>query len=264
MVQEREAIRHTSPRATRFFSGLAAWGDTIWQLWTHNKGVDGAAPFLMAQATVGTQQGCDTLFPESLSATSGHTQVTLEWSAVSGATGYKVYYDQAGKAQLIHDTLNDLDPLVTTLTDTGLTNGIEYCYKVTAYADMACESGYSNIVCAIPTNQGQTSTPAGVSSLTTGIISGKGNNTSFSEQTEFWPGDTISIQALVWDELNNIVLPDATVELLVTGPESFTIVSGLSDSSGVALAEWNTNVCGDYYPVVLNILIRKISRKGGS
>ena len=36
-----------------FFNQLKAWGDTIWGLWTHNMNVDGAAPFLMASATVG-------------------------------------------------------------------------------------------------------------------------------------------------------------------------------------------------------------------
>jgi hypothetical protein len=36
-----------------FFGQLRAWGDTIWQLWDHNKDVPGAAPFLMAQAEIG-------------------------------------------------------------------------------------------------------------------------------------------------------------------------------------------------------------------
>jgi hypothetical protein len=35
-----------------FFSGLAAWGDTIWQLWDHNKDVPGAAPVLMTNTLV--------------------------------------------------------------------------------------------------------------------------------------------------------------------------------------------------------------------
>lgn len=37
-----------------FFAKLKAWGDTIWQLWTHNMNVPGAAPYLMTQATVGS------------------------------------------------------------------------------------------------------------------------------------------------------------------------------------------------------------------
>jgi hypothetical protein len=32
-----------------FFDGLRAWGDTIWQLWDHNRDLPGAAPILMTQ-----------------------------------------------------------------------------------------------------------------------------------------------------------------------------------------------------------------------
>jgi hypothetical protein len=35
-----------------FFSGLAAWGDTIWELWDHNKNIPGAAPVLMTNTLV--------------------------------------------------------------------------------------------------------------------------------------------------------------------------------------------------------------------
>jgi Dictyostelium (slime mold) repeat len=41
-------IAQTDP----FFSQLAAWGDTIWQLWMHNKDIPGAAPIEMTNATV--------------------------------------------------------------------------------------------------------------------------------------------------------------------------------------------------------------------
>ncbi len=33
-----------------FFAQLRAWGDTVWQLWEHNKDVPGAAPVLMVEA----------------------------------------------------------------------------------------------------------------------------------------------------------------------------------------------------------------------
>jgi len=59
-----------------FFSQLAAWGDTIWQLWLHNKDLPGAAPVLMTRnqalvapfchpadvqpnAAPGNQEACD-------------------------------------------------------------------------------------------------------------------------------------------------------------------------------------------------------------
>ncbi len=41
-------IAQTDP----WFSGLAAWGDTIWQLWDNNKDVPGAAPVLMTNTFV--------------------------------------------------------------------------------------------------------------------------------------------------------------------------------------------------------------------
>ena len=41
-------IAQTDP----FFSGLAAWGDTIWGLWTNNMNIPGAAPVLMTNTLV--------------------------------------------------------------------------------------------------------------------------------------------------------------------------------------------------------------------
>ncbi len=43
-------IAQTDP----YFSALKAWGDTLWQLWDHNKTVPGAAPVLMAQSVWGS------------------------------------------------------------------------------------------------------------------------------------------------------------------------------------------------------------------
>jgi hypothetical protein len=37
-----------------FFSQFKAWGDTIWNLWSHNMNLGGAAPFLMTSASFGT------------------------------------------------------------------------------------------------------------------------------------------------------------------------------------------------------------------
>jgi len=40
-----------------FFDALAAWGDTVWQLWLHNKDLPGAAPILMAEASLNVGAG---------------------------------------------------------------------------------------------------------------------------------------------------------------------------------------------------------------
>jgi len=225
-----------------FFSQLKAWGNTIWALWTHNINMDGAKPFLMAQATTGVAPTCSVSAPTLGSATPGHTKVDLDWSAVSAAAGYKVYYDQAGKAQLIIDAGNN-----TSFTDTGLTNGLEYCYKVTAY-DTVCESGYSNILCATPTTGGQATIPAGVSSLETGVYTGKGKDKAYTPQTNFNAGDAVVIRALVTDGSTGLPLANATVSLLVTGPESLTLTSGPSDANGIAEATWQTKAPGRKNP----------------
>jgi hypothetical protein len=224
-----------------FFDQLRAWGDTIWNLWTHNMNVDGAAPFLMTSAAVGVPPtGCTAPTPTLLSAEPGHTEVALTWSDESAnpmVAGYKVYYDQAGKAQLIAD-IND--PAGTTFTDTGLTNGVEYCYKVTSYYDATCESAYSGILCAIPQSQGQTTDPAGVSEMETGIYTGKGKTKTFTFQISFNAGDDVVIRANVLDGVTGSAIADATVDLLITGPESLTLVTGLSDATGAAEATWPT------------------------
>jgi hypothetical protein len=219
-----------------FFAGLAAWGDTIWNLWTHNMNVEGASPFLMAQASVGVppQPPCSVPAPTLNAATPGHTQVTLEWSEVTVATGYKVYYDQAGKAQLVADAGD-----TTTYVDTGLTDGVEYCYKVTAY-DATCESGFSNFLCATPENQGQTTDPAGVDSMETGIWTGKGQNKQFELKTLFNAGDSVTIRALVLDGVTGLPISNATVEITIGGPETVTLNSNPSDADGWAEATWGT------------------------
>ena len=59
-----------------FFSQLKAWGDTIWDLWTHNMNVDGAAPFLMTSASVGsTPTGCNAPTPTLESAIPGNGEI---------------------------------------------------------------------------------------------------------------------------------------------------------------------------------------------
>jgi len=95
-----------------FFSQLKAWGNTIWDLWWHNHGLDGVGtplegivPFEMAQATWGETEACEAPTPTLLSATPGNSQVILTWSDEHSAddevVGYRVFYDQAGLAQPI-------------------------------------------------------------------------------------------------------------------------------------------------------------------
>jgi hypothetical protein len=225
-----------------FYTQLRAWGDTIWQLWQHNMNLPGAAPYLMTQATVGnTPEPCEVPTPTLLSAVPSNSQVTLAWTdehtADSDVDGYIVYYDQAGKTQLIADV-----GVNTAYVDSGLTNGQEYCYKVASYHDANCISALSNILCAIPNNQPQTEITA--QSIQTGKTEriGKGKNATieFVLTDSFAQGDQIVVQAYVSDVSTGLGIGNVTVSIEITGPETTTLTAGPSDNDGLAQATWQT------------------------
>jgi hypothetical protein len=223
-----------------FFNQLNAWGDTIWQLWTHNNTVPGAEPFLMTQATIGTVPPPCTAEPPNLtSAVPASQQVSLIWNGVTDALGYKVYYDQSGKSQFITDA-----GLSTSYTDTGLQNGVQYCYKVTAYTDQ-CESDFSNTLCAIPDAGGQIKQKVSVSTIESGkwVTTGKGKNqvTEFVATTAFTPGDEIVFNVTVVDAATGLPVSGAHVDLAVSGPETTSLSTDPADENGIALVTWVTD-----------------------
>ncbi|MHC4500348.1 MAG: hypothetical protein ACYS21_14690, partial [Planctomycetota bacterium] len=248
-----------------YFSKLREWGNVIWGLWYHNHGLDGGGvevdailPFEMTQASWGQEPaGCGAQTPQLLSAEPGNQQVTLTWSGES-SVGYRIYYDQSGKTQFIAE----VGP-TNTYTDTGLTNGQEYCYKVTSlHAD--CESEFSPILCAIPNNQGQAKVT--VIDLLTGQYetTGKGKNKTIAFVTTdtFNVGDQVVIRAYVVDESTQLPLANAAVSIDITGPESRSL-NATSDADGIAEATWQTQapnkrgqggtIPGAYTATVVNV-----------
>jgi len=70
------------------------------------------------------------------------SQIDLSWDASSGADGYNIYRcagADCAPAALVHTGST------TSWSDTGLTSGTIYCYRLTAYNE-AAESAYSSIV----------------------------------------------------------------------------------------------------------------------
>jgi hypothetical protein len=215
---------------------LADEGVNMLEAWL-NTGM--AEPHVMAQATWGTPPvACSAETPTLQSTTPADKEVTITWQSSAG-DGYNLYYDQAGKAQLVAGNLTG-----TSFTDTGLTNGQEYCYKVTSY-NSECESGFSDILCATPTQPGQAEF-IGVDTLATGkwVREGKGKNATetFVITDAFVQGDGVVIQATVTN--SGTPVSGATVSIAISDPESVTVVtltSGPSDANGVAEVTWNTS-----------------------
>lgn len=84
--------------------------------------------------------------PTGLSATAGNAQVSLAWSASSGATSYNV-----GRSTTSGGPYTTIaSPTSTSYTDTGLTNGTTYYYVVSA-SNSAGTSANSSQVSATPT-----------------------------------------------------------------------------------------------------------------
>jgi hypothetical protein len=226
-------------------SFLAMEGEYMFEAWL-NTGM--AAPYVMASATWHdpTIPQCNAATPVMLSAVPSSQQVDLTWEPVADpVNGYRLYYDQAGKAQLVADV-----GLNTTHTDTGLTNGQQYCYKVTSWYDVDgdglfdsandCESAFSNIVCAIPDAPGQF--VAGVTEMVTGryvdIGTKKNPNIIFELADAFTAGEEVVIRATVAE--NGVPLSGATVNIAITGPEAHDLTTGTSDSNGIAEVTWQT------------------------
>jgi hypothetical protein len=226
---------------------LAFEGDYMFEAWL-NTGM--AAPYVMASATWHdpTIPQCSAITPVMISAVPSSQQVDITWQLVDPPVdGYMLYYDQAGKAQLVADVGTN-----TAYTDTSLTNGQEYCYKVTSWYDVDgdglfdpandCESGFSSILCAIPNAGGQLS--AGVDILETGryVTQGKGKNavTVFEPLTSFAAGEGVVIRANVIDVATGLPLQNATVDISITGPDPVNLTTGLSDVNGIAEATWQT------------------------
>jgi len=67
--------------------------------------------------------------PGALAATPGNTQISLTWTAVSGATAYSVHRGTASGGPY---TTIQTNVTTTSFTNTGLTNGTTYYYVVTA------------------------------------------------------------------------------------------------------------------------------------
>lgn len=88
--------------------------------------------------------------PTLNSATAGNGQVTLSWTAPSSdggtaITGYKVYRGTATNGETLLTTLG----AVSSYTDTGLTNGQRYFYKVSA-VNAVGDSALSNELSTVP------------------------------------------------------------------------------------------------------------------
>jgi hypothetical protein len=224
---------------------LGEEGSNLFDAWL-NTGM--AQPHVMASTTWGSApQPCDAQAPQLTTATAGAKQVALGWQdpaqIATPIDAYRLYYDQGGKAQHI----TDITWPGNSYTDTELRNGQPYCYKLTSSVSTtegACESEFSNVMCATPSATGQAvigaSAPLGTG---TWVREGKGKNATetFHTGDRFTPGDSVVIQGVV--SSNEATLSGAVVTIAVSdanGNVVATLSSSPSNTPGQFEVSWNT------------------------
>jgi hypothetical protein len=121
--------------------------------------------------------------PANLSASAGNAQVSLSWSASTGATGYNVKRTTGGNYVTIASNVT-----ATSYTDTGLSNGTTYYYIVTA-VNSAGESSPSNQASATP-GSGGTVLAADSFSGAAGTLHNASGGSGWAANWEVQNGDT--------------------------------------------------------------------------
>jgi len=240
---------------------LAEEGANMFEAWL-NTGM--AAPHIMASTAWRAPElpPCTAAIPVLAPAFPGDGQVEITWSAVvEPVDGYRVYEDQAG---MVHDTAN---ADVTFYTHTGLTNGTEYCYRVTSYntdpaSGIVCESNFSGTQCTTPVSS------AAATVKIAGVETGTGTGLLFAPAGVFNVGDNVVIRGHVVDG-TGASLAGAVVNIDITGPDPNTVTvaqltSTASDADGNADASWQTagarrrqprTAPGIYTATVTNVII---------
>jgi hypothetical protein len=109
--------------------------------------VNGAGESAESAEVGATPQVSAPAAPTGVSATAGNGQVTLSWTAVSGATSYNLYFSTS--TGVTKTTGTKITGAASPYTHTGLTNGTTYYYVVTAVS-AGGESAESAQVSATP------------------------------------------------------------------------------------------------------------------
>lgn len=147
--------------------------------------------------------------PANLRALAGIGQVGLKWykNTESNFLQYKIYRKTGliGLYSLINTTTGGVTD--TTFTNSGLTNGQLYYYRITATDSTGLESGFSNVVNATPNNPPTITSisPAAGPVGTTVTITGTNFNTFFAQNVVRFGGMAATITDATTTSLTVIV-----------------------------------------------------------
>src|SRR2546421_245521 len=185
--------------------------------------------------------------PRNLAATAGNAQVTLTWQPPasdggSAITNYRVYRGATSGGEALLSTLG----VVTSYTDTAVTNGLTYYYQVTA-TNGAGESPKSNEVSATPTAPPPPppdfSISAAPSSLTIHLGSSGTSTITLSSLNGF--AGTVSLSSSIACSGTCIIYPTATLN-----PASVTLAAGGAGTSMLTVSTTVLTTPGTYVVMI--------------
>jgi len=109
--------------------------------------------------------------PKDLTVTVGDGSITVSWSAVTGATGYKLGINDGTNIAWVKTTQTSYTFSGTVGDNVSITNGKEYQIKVATENENdtgdKLYGAFSSVLCAIPTASATTSTTASTTTTTT-------------------------------------------------------------------------------------------------
>lgn len=211
--------------------------------------------------------------PTGLTAAGGNAQAALSWTASSGATSYNVYRGTSAGGE--SGTAIASGITTTSYTDTGLTNGTTYYYKVTAVNSVGT-SGLSNEASATPAASGGGQPDLVVTSVTLSPASpNAGDHVVFTavvknQGTGATPAGTVlgvgfdldgSQAATTWEDTDTASLAaGASITLTATGGTagtnywtatagSHTVTAWVDDVNRIAESNENNNTLAQTFAV---------------
>lgn len=164
--------------------------------------------------------------PQNLKATPADTKITLNWTSVSGATAYRVK-----RNKILSDPFTTIATVTSpAYTDTGLSNGRQYNYVVSAI-NSTSESPNSAVVTATPGS----STTSVSGSAPTGLAGTAGNESATLTWNSFTGATSYNVKRSKIDggpysAIANVFTPKYQDTGLVNGRAYFYVVSAATSS----------------------------------
>ena len=165
--------------------------------------------------------------PTGLTATAGNAQVALAWSASSGATSYNVYRGTAAGAE--GTTALASGVTAAAYTNTGLTNGTKYYYKVAAVnsTGTSAQSTEASATPAASTSGSLSGSVSTVSTATTYNLTSLGT----SDWTAWAYNNAFNHSSAGGSKLSDISASGGSLNVFTSGFLGFTWTNGTPTTS---------------------------------